>query len=618
MDRRHNDPQTPHERARLLASDRLHGPLAVTDAVWLDEHLRRCETCHSIAAAYAENRELLRSLPVPDPPRDLWARTSVALQRERARSRSAAARPRPRFRWEALAGVLAVLIVGVIVGRSLLPAGGSPGVGPSSPGAQSSSGPGTSPIAGATPLAVPPGDVAWAMPGADGSYTVNVANVDAVCPEDAAPAADCAPLDAGAKQIVSLKSKPGSIVLAPQAGQAAVVDSTASTTGGSINVVPIARPTPTPSASAVASASPSASAPPTASASPSGSPDASPTAAGSPTASIDVTPTIEPSPTATAETPTPSPTTEPTASPSASPSPTGTPAPTLLASLAIIKDVIVVGGDASYSTDGEWLAFSARPADGSHGPDVYVWHLGDQTARALTTDHRTVFSAWVDDRVLASRSIPGSKPYSSTASPGPDRGSPVSVLLDPATGKQRGSTLPGIWRPVVDPSGRWVVYWMGTMVYDEAARAFVPDQGRLVIDDWVAVLDEARNPAPDPRPLLDTKSDAPVRDWEARWDPTGRLVGVWVADPLTAGLGRLSLIAIDRTTGQLDDARKPLLRNASALAGFAIGDGRIAWATPSGQDGEGSRLLVLAWKGPDAGRIRSDPAPSPGDVVVVR
>lgn len=81
---RHNDPQTPHERARALASDRLDGPLPASEAIWLDEHLAGCDDCRATAAAYAEDRELLRALPVPEPPRDLWARTSVALDRERA------------------------------------------------------------------------------------------------------------------------------------------------------------------------------------------------------------------------------------------------------------------------------------------------------------------------------------------------------------------------------------------------------------------------------------------------------------------------------------------------------------------------------------------------------
>ena len=82
--RRHNDPQSPHERARLLASDQLDGALSATDAAWLELHLGECRACREIADAYAEDRALLRSLPMPEPPRDLWARTSVALERERA------------------------------------------------------------------------------------------------------------------------------------------------------------------------------------------------------------------------------------------------------------------------------------------------------------------------------------------------------------------------------------------------------------------------------------------------------------------------------------------------------------------------------------------------------
>ena len=68
MDRRHNDPQTPHERARVLASDRLDGPLDAEDAVWLDGHLAGCDECRSIAAAYAADRELLRRCRCPSHP----------------------------------------------------------------------------------------------------------------------------------------------------------------------------------------------------------------------------------------------------------------------------------------------------------------------------------------------------------------------------------------------------------------------------------------------------------------------------------------------------------------------------------------------------------------------
>ena len=93
---------------------------------------------------------------------------------------------------------------------------------------------------------------------------------------------------------------------------------------------------------------------------------------------------------------------------------------------------------------------------------------------------------------------------------------------------------------------------------------------------------------------------------------------MWIADPLTPRSADSACWRSIGPTGRVDTGPKPLLRDAPALAGFAIGDGRIAWATPPGQDGEGSRLLVLAWKGPDAGRMHSEPAPSQEDIVVVR
>jgi len=607
---RHNDPQTPHERARSLASDRLDAPLTASDAIWLDEHLAGCADCRAIAAAYAEDRELLRSLPVPEPPRDLWARTSVALERERAaRPEPELAPPTPRVRWEALVGIAAVLIVGVLVGRSLLPSGGSPGVGLGSPVPTVAG----SAAAGATPIAVAPAPVSWVERGADGSYTVNLASVNAVCQDESA----CAPLNAGAQAIASLHSRPGSVVLAPKAPQAAVVESSASTTGGSIIVVPITRPTPAPSPVPTATATPAGSAAgsssspsPAASASPSGTPSASKSPAApvspSPTPSATTEPTASPEPSASAE---PSPT------PTASPVATGTPAPTAAAALAIIENVIVVGGDAAYSPDGSWLAFSARPADGSAGPDVYVWQVGDARARAITDDHQTVFSDWDDQQIVASRPAVTTDKAASASSDGT---SPVSVVLDPATGTQIGPDLHDIWLPVVDGSGRWVVYWSGQLVFDATTRTWLPGDGRLAIDRWSATDGSTPAATPDPQPLDAGTGSDHVQDWEVRWDPTGHYLGVWIGDPLTPGIGRLSVLPIDRSTGRVDTSHDAILRDTPALAGFAIGDGRIAWATPPGENGDGSRLSVLAWKGPDAGRMHSEPAPAQEDIVVVR
>jgi hypothetical protein len=419
-----------------------------------------------------------------------------------------------------------------------------------------------------------------------------------VCPQDAAPSSDCASIDAGAKRVLSFSSKPGSVVLDPQAEQAAVVESSASSTGGSIFVVPITRPTATPTES------------------PSPEPTVTPSAAAASPVTPDTTASAEPS-ASSKPARSPAASVEPSASAEPSPSSQPTPSPTATArALAIIDDVVVVGGDAAYSSNGRWLAFSARPARGSDGPDVYVWHIGDLKARAVTSDHGSVFSAWVDGQVLASRADQVDVPdAASSPDPAAAGAQPVSFLLDPASGKEHDLDGFAGWRPVVDPSERWVVYWTGSLVFDRVARAWIPADGRLVIDRWDSIGRDS-SAAADPQPLL-PESESPVRDWEVRWDPSGRYLGAWVADPLSPGLGRLTLLAINRTTGRIDPDHKPVLRDAPALPGFAIGDGRIAWATPPGQDGEGSRLLVLAWKGPDAGRVRSDPAHSQEDIIVV-
>lgn len=633
MSRRHNDPQTPHERARTLGSDRLDLALTVDDAAWLERHLATCPDCAAVVEAYARDRRLLRSMPAPEAPRDLWARTSVVLDRERGRRAPAPpARARVR-RWEAAAGLVAILVVGVLVGRTLLPSGDAPVTGLASPSATTGPLPTGSAAVEATPIAVPPGEVAWVGRSSDGTYAVNIANVVAVCAQDSAPSSECAPLDTTAQRITSLKERPDSVVLAPTVDQAAVVDTGSAATGGSISIVPVARhpaatASPAPTASAEASPTPAASPTerPTAVASPSSSPAASPTAeastgpsaSASPSASVSPEPSVSASPSISPE-PSPTASVPPSATPSPLPTPslatpTDTPAPTLAQALAIIDDVVIVGGAPVYSPDGTWLAFSARPSHGRTGPDVYVWHLGDPKARAITRDHGSVFSAWVDGRILASRGQPA---IVDGASPDPTVEVPTSFLLDPASGKEHSIDGFHGWRPVVDPSGTWVVYWTGTLAYDAEARTLVPADGSLVVDRWAAWDGSDPTARSDPQPLFVARPDSVVREWDVRWDPTGRFVGVWIADPLMPTIGRLSLVAIDRD-GRVDASARPSLKNVPARPGFAIGDGRLAWATADGQDGEGSRLTVLAWKGPDAGRIRTEAAAPNEDIIVVR
>ena len=518
MTRRHNDPQTPHERARALGSDRLDMALTVDDAAWLERHLATCQDCSAVVEAYARDRRLLRSMPAPEAPRDLWARTSAALDRERGRRGPAPASRSRLPRWEAAAGLVAILVVGVLVGRTLLPSGDVPTTGLASPSATTGPLPTGSAAVEATPLAVPPGQVAWVGRSSDGTYAINVANVVAVCAQDSAPSSECAPLDTTAQRITSLKDRPDSVVLAPTVDQAAVVDTGSAATGGSISIVPVARhpeatasptPVPTPTAEPSSSASASPTASPTAVASPSSSPDASSTAgaSASPSASAGPSAAVSPEPSASAEPsastgPEPSPTTSlpPSASPSPLPTPslatpTDTPAPTLARALAIIDDVVIVGGAPVYSPDGAWLAFSARPSHGRTGPDVYVWHLGDAKARALTRDHGSVFSAWLDGSVLASRADAAeARPRRPRRTPprAPVPPIPTSFLLDPETGKERPIKGFDGWRPVVDPSGTWVVYWTGTLAYDAEARAFVPADG-----SWSSIAGRPGTARPD-------------------------------------------------------------------------------------------------------------------------
>jgi hypothetical protein len=62
---------------------------------------------------------------------------------------------------------------------------------------------------------------------------------------------------------------------------------------------------------------------------------------------------------------------------------------------------------------------------------------------------------------------------------------------------------------------------------------------------------------------------------------------------------------------RLDDAPD----GVAALPGFSISKGRLAWASPPGQEGEGSRIHIVAWSGNGVGSVESAPGE---DLVLVR
>ena len=83
--RRHHDAESGHDRARMLMSDGLLADLDPKDAAWLGRHLDGCIECGRDWKAFRADHRLLRSLrdQQPEPPRDLWARTSARSQAER-------------------------------------------------------------------------------------------------------------------------------------------------------------------------------------------------------------------------------------------------------------------------------------------------------------------------------------------------------------------------------------------------------------------------------------------------------------------------------------------------------------------------------------------------------
>jgi predicted anti-sigma-YlaC factor YlaD len=114
-----------HAHARELAADRLGSPLIEIDESWLDLHLADCAACRSIATAYEGDRLALRGLRdhQPEAPRDLWARTAAALEREAAIAAGARRGPASGRSWRTgpLVGVASgVAVIALVIGVSAL------------------------------------------------------------------------------------------------------------------------------------------------------------------------------------------------------------------------------------------------------------------------------------------------------------------------------------------------------------------------------------------------------------------------------------------------------------------------------------------------------------------
>ena len=592
---------SPHERARLRVAERMAGDLGTDEAGWLDEHLAGCAPCAALAAEYAADRLALRALrdAAPEPPRDLWARTAAAIEQASSGSRADPLRVGRRMSRIPLGAWSGIAVIALVVGASALsglrsPSGQTVDTEPSSgstTGGDGGSGPDD---AKATPFAVGAGDVQWVDKAANGGLGYNNANIDEVCP--ASGTSGCPALEDAHREDLALQSAPRTIIRSPTHGKAVVVADNGS--GGDQIIVfdlPSATPTsaggpsatPTPTASAVDTRSGSAIS------SPPGSPQpdlASPSPSAAAGSSAPTSPSADPS--------------APTQSPALTPIvPTLSPSPSLAAAaIAIANDIQLVGESAAFSADGSWFAFTARPDDGSTGPDVYLWHVGDGSVRKLTTDGSTVFASWDGDQVVASRPDPAAAAGADVA--------PISVRIDPATGAE--SAAGDVWRPVVDPTRRRAIGWTGTIAKSADGKTWTPDVGRLELGAWTTAGAQQRGSGQGRDSSV--VADSAPGGFDVRWDEAGDWVAIWIADSADPSVGRLSLYRIDAGRGRLEQP-KDAPDGVPALPGFSIGDGRLAWATPPGQDGEGSRIQIVAWNDDGVGSIESAPGE---DLVLIR
>ena len=557
-----------HAHARTRLAERLDGPLGHTELTWLDEHLAGCPSCAASAAAFEDDRAALRALrdQLPEPPRDLWARTAAAIEAEASGGAGDAAGPARRS--VPVGAMSGIVVVAIAVGVTLL-SGTILFYDDTGNGVKGDDGielpPGTSVAAvptgvEATPFAVDAGAVGWIDQGPNAG--VVTARVNEVCPVKAS--AGCPTLETDRDSGMAFKGATKTIVGSPTRRQAVAIAKSA-TAGDDVVVVALPEPDQTPAPSA----KPPAETPVPA------TPSASPvvTASSEPSASTSVAASVEPSA-----------------------SPTLSPEPTMAANVAIASGIEVVGESAAFSADGSWFAFTARSAGGSGGADVYVWRVGDEQAVKATDDGMSYFASWSGNEMIASR----------PSEPGSDDARPVSVRIDPAT---RAEAEAGdLWRPVVDPTGRFAIAWDGSV--ERADTTWAPANGTLELRRWTDTGPRDATGSERSRVV----ADAAAGDFDVRWDEAGEWVAVWVAEKPESSVGKLTLYHVDQANGRLERVDGAPVQE-SALPGFSMGEGRLAWASPPGEGGEGSRIQIAAWSEDGVGIVESGPG---DDIVVIR
>jgi len=643
----------PHLRYRELIAARLDRPLTRVELRTLTSHLKKCAACQGVETEYRNERGLLRGLAAPIPPRDLWARTSASLDREVARAyRDQKWRRRlgrgSRVAQPSTALMTAVAAIGVSAAIMVLQL--APAIGPAAS------------VAGRpTPLTIPLQAFAFIGLGPSDAAIYST-DVSQVCPASAP--LDCVENEKYVRTPLGLPPdvRAGNLALNPAGNQLAIVGhmvgedmigvvtmpSTGSNDGnqgdhdGTNNQ-------PTKSGSSAISqpqATNSLSGPdPVKTRAPdNGNPDATSDPNAAPDPGDNGQPSVPPA--------------------SAVPG---------LAVLSILDNVQSAGSAPDWSANGEILAFSAMPDDGSTGPDVYTWSPGDAKAQAITNDHESYFASWSGNRIVVSKIATGAA-------------RPHNFVIDPSTGEVRSVSGPQLWLPTVNTGRTQAVGWFGQL--DTSGPLPAPRAGALYLMDWTAVDPFAQNaapqaaptpenqpeatrppatsapdnnasPAPDataepdatngptdgqatnapdataapdaPQPPADNANNAgagleslipvepdrdpraaPVVDWQAHWSTDGKVLGVWIADSTGSTWGRLAVFAEDPDT-QLVTTDNALLPMTLARRGFSLGTNRVAWVGPSDENIDGE-LRIRTWGSDGVGGLRLK-APSQEQVV---
>ena len=609
-----------HEKARMLASDAIDAALAPADAAWLAEHLSGCADCQLVADEYRAMHDELRGLDLPEPPRDLWARTSAALDSvDRTNARRAR---RPGFGSLGLGGfartrssmgsVMAVAVAVVVVGLSLLSQGPLfiPAAAPSRTAtvAVVSAAPSGGPQAA---LAMVDGNSYWVAPD-DGVYQIKGGTAHCTgSPES------CAVTSGKGTVLGSVTSKSAvSVAISSNATQAAVW------TSDKIIILPLTQSAPatvaidllTPRPPAVATTAPRTTPTPTrtpASTMPPAS-TGSATTAPTPTARLTApVASVGPSSAASA-------TAQPTQSAApATPAPSGATSAAVAQPTAILDGYKIVGGAPQFSADGLWVAFSARPSNLNSGSDVFVWRVGWGRALAVTTSHSDLFAGWFGTLILISEfsSEPGTSAtpaptaaataVPATAAPSAATVSAIAYLYDPSTAAVRRIDR-SMLMPVVDPMGRYVVYWAGSVAYNPATGLYGPGKGAFYFDAWsnvhlvTADFGGDGGAAPSPQPSVVPSATSTAVPSIA---PTGPVKPGSSSDPVAAPdqstSGRVSPTQGSQPTSEPDNSTGLPQRVLAASAPGTV----AAWSVRWDATGQYVAIWVASAAATDAGHV---------------